>query len=188
MKITFYKNTPFVKSYFEVIAYLLFWISLLLTLICFMNEEEIIELEILRMITSMIIIKNFSLILWSRLNFFVWIFLTMLNLGTIILCSSFLKGNIFEHFAVELITFLISFSFKIYYDFASRSDFLVIHKLKNELEYNKKLINSMSGLHITFSGDKLKFMNDNVKNLVEKFNKNNKLRSNFNFNFILRKS
>ena len=41
----------------------------------------------------------------------------------------------------------------------------------------------MSGLHLTFSGNKLIYVNDNVKSLVQKMNKDNKLRSNFNFNF-----
>ena len=45
-------------------------------------------------------------------------------------------------------------------------------KLQNYFDYNKKLINCMSGLHISFSKDRLIYMNDNTKSSLNSLMKN----------------
>lgn len=171
----------------EIIAYFLLWISLLSVLICFIIEKNVSETQITRIIYLLVLIKNFSLILWSRLNYILWIIPCFINIGIIIFCSFFMKNHIFEDIVVEIITSLTCFGIKIFYDSILRKNFLEREEFKNILEYYKKLINSMSGLHITFSGNKLFNINDNVKSLINKINKNKNLRSKLNlfvYNFF----
>ena len=174
------------KSYLQITNYLTIWISLIVTLFCFIFEENILETKKTRLISLIILIKNFSLLIWSRTNIFLWITFFFINLAVILSSSFLMKDHIFEDITVEIITCVASFGMRNYYDYALRNSFLEINKFKSKFEYSEKLINSMSGLHITFSGNRLVFMNDNVKSLLLKMNKSDKLRSKiFIFIFIL---
>lgn len=173
-------NSVFIKSIFELCCYFLLWISLIIILFLMINEEEnILESKITRIISFIIIFKNISLVLWSRISYFIWFFFSLINIGIIITYIVLSENSEFEDIVIEMITCLICFGIKKYYDTALRSTFSEMNKFQNEKENQKNLINSMSGLHITFSGNKLIAMNDNVKSLLLKMETKKNLTSNF---------
>ena len=94
------------------------------------------------------------------------------------------KKYIFEDIGIEIITCVISYYIKDNYERQSRDLFIEKFerkKFEKYFEYNKKLVNSMSGLHFTFSKNNLIFSNDNVRNLLKKMLNNKNLKSNLNF-------
>jgi len=100
--------------------------------------------------------------------------------AVIITCSLVSKKYIFEDIGVEIIICIISFILKKNSDILNRNYFvenLKKQEYKELFEYSKKLINSMSGLHLTFSSKKLIYTNDNVRNLLKKMMESNNFKS-----------
>lgn len=172
--IYFFIESPYVKSYIEITCFFILSISLIADSYGFMEMDT--ELfRILRLISALIILKNLSLLIWSQSNFFVWLLFSTLHITFLILCK-FIFENLDSSFTSEIIlelcSSLISFIIKKFFDSVLRITFLERIKFQKYFDYNKKLINCMSGLHITFSGDQMIYMNDNTKNLLTSLMKN----------------
>ncbi len=79
---------------------------------------------------------------------------------------------------------LFIFAIKNFNDFNLRNLLIENIQLQNKLEYKEKLINSMTGLHVSFSGKRLEYMNDNVKSLLKTIKREHIQKSKF-FNFFI---
>jgi len=87
---------------------------------------------------------------------------------------------------IEFFSSIISFIIKKFFDSALRVTYLQTIKFQKYFDYNKKLINCMSGLHITFSKDRLIYMNDNTKSLINSLMENtDKYKGNLFNNFLI---
>ncbi len=164
----FFIKCPFKRSWIELSIFLLFSISLIINSYSFyyMNFEEF---RVLRIIYCLILIKNISLLIWSRTIFWVSALFCLMNLSFfsiwIIIFKNF-KTSIIDEIVIEILFSFISFFIKKFNDSNLRITFLERIKYKEYFDYNKKLINCMSGLHFTFSDKRLIYMNDNIKSLL----------------------
>lgn len=167
-------DSPIIKSYIELTCFFLLSVDLITNSYSFkeMNYEDY---RALRIIYILIILKNLSLLIWSQTVFIFWLLFSLLNITYFILCITvfkFFNTSLIDEIAIEILTSLLSFGIKKFFDSVLRITFLERIKLKNYFDYNKKLINCMSGLHITFSGNRLIYMNDNTKSLLSSLMEN----------------
>jgi len=172
-------KSPSKKSFMELASIILFTISLITYLFSFIVEG--VEFNFTRIIYLLIFSKYFSLLIWSQTHFLVWAYFFACDVAVIITCSFVSKKYIFEDIGVEIIICIFSFILKKNSDLLNRNYFVENfkkQKYKEYFEYSKKLINSMSGLHMTFSTRKLIYTNDNVRNLLKKMMASNNFRSN----------
>ena len=172
-------KSPSKKSFMELASIILFTLSLITYLFSFIAEG--VEFNFTRIIYLLIFSKYFSLLIWSKTHFFVWAYFFACDVAVIITCSFVSKKYIFEDIGVEIIICIFSFILKKNSDLLNRNYFVENfkkQKYKEYFEYSKKLINSMSGLHMTFSTRKLIYTNDNVRNLLKKMMASNNFRSN----------
>jgi hypothetical protein len=164
----FYVNCPFKKSWLEISVFLIFLFSLIINSFSFyyMNFEEF---RVLRIIYCVIILIKFSLLIWSRTIFWVSSLICLINVSFLIIWIILLKNfktSIVDEIAIEILLSIICFVIKKFYDSNLRITFLERIKYQKYFYYNKKLINCMSGLHFTFSENRLIYMNDNIKSLL----------------------
>ncbi len=164
----FFIKCPFKRSWIELSIFLLFSIILIINsgIFYYMNFEEF---RVLRIIFCLIVIKNISLLIWSRTIFWISALFCLMNLSFLIVwIISFknFKTTIIDEIVIEIFFSIIGFFIKKFNDSNLRITFLERIKYKEYFDYNKKLINCMSGLHFTFSDKRLIYMNDNTKSLL----------------------
>jgi len=181
-------NNPFAKSYIELSCYFLSSISFMVFSYAFMeydNEKS----QALRIIHIFIGLKNLSLLIWSRSNFIVWVLFSTIHILFLIISMIKLEkynSTLIGEIIFEVFTSIVSFAIKKFFDSALRVTYLQTIKFQKYFDYNKKLINCMSGLHITFSKDRLIYMNDNTKSLINSLMENtDKYKGNLFNNFLI---
>jgi len=168
------KDHPYIKSYIELTCYFLFSFNLMITSYTYM-ELDFENFRVLRIIYCLILIKNLSLLIWSQSIFLFWLLFSVFHIIFFTLCVFVFKkfnASIIDEIVIEIITSIISFAIKKFFDSVLRITYLQTIKLQNYFDYNKKLINCMSGLHITFAENRLIYLNDNTKSSLNSLMKN----------------
>jgi len=168
------KDHPYIKSYIELTCYFLFSFNLMITSYTYM-ELDFENFRVLRIIYCLILIKNLSLLIWSQSIFLFWLLFSVFHIIFFTLCVFIFKkfnASIIDEIVIEIITSIISFAIKKFFDSVLRITYLQTIKLQNYFDYNKKLINCMSGFHITFAENRLIYMNDNTKSSLNSLMKN----------------
>ena len=138
-------------------------------------ELDFEDFRVIRLIYCLILIKNLSLLIWSRSNFIVWVIFSAIHITFLIISMIKLEKynpTLIGEIIFEVLTSIVSFAIKKFFDSALRVTYLQTIKFQKYFDYNKKLINCMSGLHITFSKDRLIYMNDNTKSLINSLMEN----------------
>lgn len=164
----FYNDSPQVRSYTQLICNFLFSASLITITYTFM-EMKLDEFWKIRIIYGLILIKNFSMLIWTKSNFVIWSLFCILHISFLIFFNVWFKeskADLFIEIIIEILASVASYTIKKLLDSILRVTFLLRMKFQDYFDYNKKLINAMSGLHITFTGNTLIYMNDNTKKLL----------------------
>ena len=145
--------------------------------------------QALRIIHIFIGLKNLSLLIWSRSNFIVWVIFSAIHITFLIISMIKLEKynpTLIGEIIFKVLTSIVSFAIKKFFDSALRVSYLQTIKFQKYFDYNKKLINCMSGLHISFSKDRLIYMNDNTKSLINSLMENtDKYKGNLFNNFLI---
>lgn len=167
---------PYVKGWIELLIIFLYFLFISSSIFCFV-ESKMNEARIIRLIYSLIASKYLSLLIWSRSKSYIWLIFSLLTIAVLVLKNAVFKKNneyLADELIIEVVCFLMSFTTKNSNDSSLRFSFLQGIKFQEYFNYNKNLINNMTGLHMTFSGNDLIYMNDNIKNLLKTFMVNGK--------------
>lgn len=173
----YFTKTPYRKSYIQLGSMILINISII-TNCLFFYMMELEEFRILRIIYCLILIKNLSLLIWSRIIFIVSVILCLINLGCFVFCICTFKKfkvSIVDEIVLEILVSLVTFYIKKYYDYAMRLNFIERIKFVEHFIYSKKLVNDMNGFHISYCKNNLVYMNDNMKSLVDHLIRDNEI-------------
>lgn len=174
-------ESPHCRSLIEISCLVLKYIDLAI-LIYILIKEKHEEKIILQHFYYLIVYTVLSLFIWSKTIFFVWLIFNISN-GVMMVSYELTKDQLNEitgfDIFVKILGFFISYWIKKFYDSVVRINFLQKIKLEKFFDYNKKLIYCMSGLHITFGGNRLIYMNDNVNYLLDIMWNNSSYEGNF---------
>lgn len=165
----FVVKSPRRKCYIELLCFIMFTISVMSNSYCLLKMNSESE-SVMRILYVMIIVSNLSLLIWTQTNFVIWLIICLLKNGYFVLLISLskeFKSRVSGYeIASDILASICFFGVKKFYDNVIRITFLQRIKYQNFFNYNRNLINCMSGFHLTFSSNGLIYMNDNTRNLV----------------------
>lgn len=174
-------KSPFTKSNLELFIISFLFLCFVSNIFCFI-ESKLNSVIITRVIYIFMFSKYLTLLVWSRCKFYVWVIFALISIAILAIVSHAFENykgeNIGILSTIEILSFILVFCVRKFYDAAMRISFLQMIKYMKFFDYNKNLINCMSGFHMTFSGNKMIYMNDNIKSLLEALMDNNDIKGN----------
>ena len=171
-----------------------FSINFKIVLIFYLYEdkltEEQISCEILRIIIYQFVLTNLIIVIKFEASFFISTFYFISNLLVIMLII--MKDSklqyIFEA-VVSFANFYITFSFRKYFEYHSRSNFAQKYKVERLSNYAFKFMKGLENNHIVLKQEKIVFINENFSNYLDgevlnsnNFNNNDSVNNNTDVN------
>jgi len=160
------------KNWLKIMRYTicLIFIFNLFFITCNLIEMNADVYRILRMMYLQMLIKNLLNVLFMDNSLLISILLALCNFTFFIFYAVNLKEKrsyIFFEISADIILSIVSFFVKKFFDETIRKIFIQKLKFKKLFDYNDNLINCMSGYHLSYYGNKLIYLNENLKNLVK---------------------
>jgi len=153
--------------------------------------KEQITGEILRIIIYQFVLTSLIILLKFEASFTIYTFYFLSNLSMIILIiiNQNSKFQYFFEAVVSFANFYITFSFRKYFEYHSRSNFAMKYKVEGLSNYAFKFMKGLENNHIVLKQEKIVFINENFSNYLDgevlnsnNFNNNDSVNNNTDVN------
>jgi len=198
--IQFYRDFKKYSKIFDHINVFIMTLSLNLKIIFILYlcqdklTKEQITGEILRIIIYQFVLTSLIILLKFEASFPIITFYFLSNLSMIILIiiNQNSKFQYFFEAVVSFANFYITFSFRKYFEYHSRSNFAMKYKVEGLSNYAFKFMKGLENNHIVLKQEKIVFINENFSNYLDgevlnliQFNNNDFVNDNNNNDVIV---